>query len=92
MVTVTGIEPENVIRYPGTVTVIAVAETAVGNRTALPKLTTAPFSKVPPVIVNVNVPDPAGTAVGEREVITGATGGDEKSTLKSKIDEIPPPG
>src|SRR5438874_9576911 len=43
LVTVTGIEPANVIRYPGTVTVICVDDTALGKRTALPKLTTAPL-------------------------------------------------
>src|SRR5439155_23431959 len=74
LVTVTGIEPADVIRYPGTVTVICVDDTALGKRTALPKLTTAPPWKVPPVIVKVNVPDPAVTAPGDNKLITGATG------------------
>ena len=62
-------------RNEGTRTVILVLATAVGNKTALPKLTTAPVWKFDPLIVSVNVADPFGAAFGDNEVMTGVEGG-----------------
>jgi hypothetical protein len=61
--------------------VICVDDTALGKRTALPKLTTAPLWNVPPVIVNVNVPEPATTDAGDSELIAGATGAFADATV-----------
>jgi len=72
--------------------VICVDETDVGNNTALPKLTTAPLWKVPPVIVNVNVPEPDRTLPGDSELIAGAACAFDAATLKLKMSETPPPG
>jgi hypothetical protein len=80
------------MRYPGTVTVICVDDTALGKRTALPKLTTAPLWNVPPVIVNVNVPEPDTTDAGDRELIAGAVGALAAATVNWKTAEMPPPG
>src|SRR5438128_3881097 len=80
------------MRYEGTVTVMLVPVTAVGNRTALPKLTTAPVSKPVPVIVSVNEDEPALIDGGVRAVIAGGDTGEKIGTVKFKVCETPPPG
>jgi hypothetical protein len=56
-----------------------------------PKFTTDALTKFEPLTVNVNVPEPAVTPVGESEVIAG-TGFDPAVTLKFIELDVPPPG
>jgi hypothetical protein len=74
LVTTTGITSGRASRYVGIVTTIRVGVTRTGNRTAFPKLTTVPVWKLDPLIVNVTADDPAGTELGDSEVITGVSG------------------
>jgi hypothetical protein len=91
-VTTTGITSGRAIKYEGTVTVIDVGLILIGNKTALPKLTTAPFSKLEPLIVSVNDSDLDATELGDNEEIIGAVGREYSLTLNASVTDIPPPG
>jgi hypothetical protein len=91
-VTTTGITSGREIKYEGTVTVIDVGLILIGNKTALPKLTTAPFSKSEPLIVSVNDCDLEATELGDTDSINGAVGSKYSLTLKLSVSDTPPPG
>ena len=73
-----------------TVTVVEV--TPLGNRTELPKLTTAFGAKFVPVMVSVKDCDPCAIEPGDRAVICGGVEGTKLTTLKDNVPEVPPPG
>ena len=91
-VTTTGITSGRAIKYEGTVTVICVGLILIGNKTALPKLTTAPFSKLEPPIVSVNDVDFEATELGDNEAMIGVVGSEYSLTLNVNVADTPPPG
>lgn len=73
----------------GKICVVSCAElVTVAARVTPPKLTVAPFTKLVPLIVNVNAADPAVALVGE-SVVTVGTG---LFTWNVTAVAVPPPG
>ena len=73
-------------------TVILSEVTLLGNKTALPKLTTAPVWKFDPVIDKMNESDRAGTELGDNEAINGVSVGEYSGTTNVSAWDMPPPG